>query len=213
MNAREEILGRVRAALRTARIPAEPPPPPPSSPLESAPSHEWRARFAAELRALGVALHEEASDAAVAERVVALIGTRRLLAWPDATLPPAVAARLAQLPAGQRLDLAAPRAALATAEVGLTAVDAAIAETGSLLLIAAHDRPRTPSLLPPLHVAIVRGSDLVPTLRAALAKLRHALPSAAALHRITGPSRTADIELQLTLGVHGPGALAVVLGP
>jgi L-lactate utilization protein LutC len=59
----------------------------------------------------------------------------------------------------------------------------------------------------------VRRADLVPNLRSALARVRGAIPSASAIHLVTGPSRSADIELQLTLGVHGPGELVVVLGP
>ena len=218
-SARDEILANVRAALRTARIPADTSTTPasaPRSPLESQPPAAWRARFLAELELLGVTVHEELDEIAVADRVVTLVGTRRLLAWPDAALPPAVAARLAELPAAQRLAAgaaAAPIAQLATAEIGLTTVDAAVAETGSLLLASSPDHPRTASMLPPLHVAIVRAHDLLPTFRAALARLRDRIPSASALHLITGPSRTADIELQLTLGVHGPGALVVVLGP
>lgn len=215
-SARDEILLNVRAALRTARIPADDSTTPasaPRSPLESQPPVAWRARFLAELALLGVTVHEAPDEIAVADRVVTLIGTRRLLAWPDPALPAAVAARLSLLPAGQRLAAAAPRSELATAEIGLTTVDAAVAETGSLLLVSSADHPRTASMLPPLHVAIVRGRDLLPTFRAALERLRDRIPLASALHLITGPSRTADIELQLTLGVHGPGALVVVLGP
>lgn len=212
-SARDEILGNVRTALRTARIPDEPVPPPLERAFESQPPSAWRARFIAELAKLGVTLHEEPDDTAIAARVRSIVGARRLLAWRDPALPAAVAAALRALPDGQRVDDRAPRAELAAAEVGLTAVDAVIAETGSLALVSAPDRPRTASLLPPLHVAIVRAGQIAPTFRVALARLRERFDRASALHLITGPSRTADIELQLTLGVHGPGALEVVLGP
>lgn len=210
-SARDEILANVRAALRTARIPDEPAPPPLARAFESQPPAAWRARFLAELQKLGVGVHEEPDDAAVAARVVSLVGAHRLLAWRDAALPAAVAAALRALPDGQRVDDRAPRAELAAAEVGLTAVDAAIAETGSLVLVSAPERPRTASLLPPLHVALVRAGQIAPTFRVALARLRDRFAASSALHLITGPSRTADIELQLTLGVHGPGVLEVVL--
>jgi len=213
VEAREEILGRVRAALRTARLPARPASlsPIPSS-LEAAPPETWRARFVAELRALEVAVHEEATPEAVRARVRTLVAGRRVRSWASAALPYDLGATLAEASASL-LDGAAERGALAAAEVGVTGVDAAIAETGSLALIAAPDRPRTASLLPPKHVAVVRRADLVPNLRSALARLRSAIPAASALHLVTGPSRSADIELQLTLGVHGPGELVVVLGP
>ncbi|MBM4016325.1 MAG: lactate utilization protein C, partial [Planctomycetes bacterium] len=107
----------------------------------------------------------------------------------------------------------APVAVLATAEVGLTGCDAAVAETGSLLLASTPERPRTASMLPHCHIAVVGTADLHATLHGALAAVRAVHPRASALHQITGPSRSADIELQLTLGVHGPGELIVVLSP
>ncbi len=210
MTARDEILGRVSAALRTARIPDEPLPPAVESSLEAAPPEQWRARFIAELHALNVAVHEELSAESVRARVTALLAGRSTLAWPDAALPYDLARALA---AGPRVALTASRAAQALAEVGVTGVDAAIAETGTLALVSSADHPRTASLLPPVHLAIVRTADLVPTLRTCFARLRDRIPSASAINFITGPSRTADIELQLTLGVHGPGELLVVLGP
>jgi L-lactate dehydrogenase complex protein LldG len=213
VGAREEILGRVRAALRTARLPARPAslPPIPSA-LEAAPPETWRARFVAELLALGVAVHEATTPEEVRELVRTRVAGRRVRSWARAALPYDLGATLAEASASL-LDGAAERAALAAAEVGVTGVDAAIAETGTLALIAAPDRPRTASLLPQTHVAVVRSADLVPNLRSALTRLRGAIPAASALQLVTGPSRSADIELQLTLGVHGPGELVVVLGP
>jgi hypothetical protein len=189
VDAREEILARVRASLRTARLPERPAalPPVPSS-LEAAAPEAWRARFRAQ------------------------VAGRRVRSWARASLPYECGATLTDA-AALVLDGAAERAALAAAEVGVTGVDAAIAETGSLVLVATPDHPRTASLLPPKHVALVRRADLVPNLRSALALLRASIPSASAVNLVTGPSRSADIELQLTLGVHGPGELVVVLGP
>jgi L-lactate dehydrogenase complex protein LldG len=172
-----------------------------------------RARFVAELDGLGVSVHDEPTADAAAGRVLALVGPRRLLAWEDAALPPSLAAALARLPPGQRIAPCAPLAEQASAEVGLTACDAAIAETGSLLLASAPGRPRTASMLPACHIAVVRDGDLHATLHGALAAVRAAHPHASGLHQITGPSRTADIELKLTLGVHGPGQVIVVLSP
>jgi L-lactate dehydrogenase complex protein LldG len=213
VDAREEILARVRASLRTARLPERPAalPPIPSS-LEAAAPEAWRARFVLELRALNVVVHEEATAEAVRARVRTHVEGRRVRSWARASLPYECGATLTEA-AALVLDGAAERAALAAAEVGVTGVDAAIAETGSLVLIATPGQPRTASLLPPKHVALVKGADLVPNLRVALARVRGAIPSASAIHLVTGPSRSADIELQLTLGVHGPGELVVVLGP
>jgi L-lactate dehydrogenase complex protein LldG len=97
----------------------------------------------------------------------------------------------------------------AQADVGITTVDAAIAETGTLLLTTAPGRPRVTSLLPTTHIALVRVGQLVPRLLDAWTLLG-ALPSAALF--VTGPSRTSDIENDLTIGVHGPAAVHVILG-
>jgi L-lactate dehydrogenase complex protein LldF len=93
--------------------------------------------------------------------------------------------------------------------VGVTGALAGIAETGSLVLVGGEGRPLTTSLLPEIHIAILRVSDLVPTLSDGL-HLPEIRPASSAVI-ITGPSRTADIEMTLTLGVHGPKELHVFL--
>jgi len=101
------------------------------------------------------------------------------------------------------------RETLLRAEVGVTAVDYALAETGTLVLAAGPGRPRGVSLLPRLHVALVRQSQLVPRMGFTWARYRQAMPSA--VHFITGPSRTSDIENDLSIGVHGPARVLVIL--
>lgn len=103
---------------------------------------------------------------------------------------------------------AALRAAAAGADAGIVWADWAVAETGTLALAAGPRRGRLVSLLPPCLVALVRETDIVPTLADGLARMR-SMP--AALNLITGPSRSADIEGDLALGVHGPGRVAVVI--
>ncbi len=95
------------------------------------------------------------------------------------------------------------------AQAGLTGVLRAIAETGSLLLPSGPGRPLGASLWPPIHLAVVRASQIVPRLEDALTDPRLTQGPAAVL--VTGPSRTADIEMTLTLGVHGPERLVVFL--
>ena len=92
---------------------------------------------------------------------------------------------------------------------GVTGVLIGIADTGSLVLAGGEGRPLTASLLPEIHIAILREAQIVPTLAEALAKPE--LHSAPAAVIITGPSRTADIEMTLTIGVHGPKELYVFL--
>ena len=93
--------------------------------------------------------------------------------------------------------------------VGVTGALAGIAETGSLVLVDGEGRPLTVSLLPEIHIAILRVSDLVPTLSDALRRPEIRTAQSAVI--ITGPSRTADIEMTLTIGVHGPKELHIFL--
>ena len=93
--------------------------------------------------------------------------------------------------------------------VGITGALVGIADTGSLLLVGGPGSPLTASLLPEIHVAILKTSALVPSLPDALGLSE--VREAAAGVIISGPSRTADIEMTLTIGVHGPGELIVFL--
>jgi len=97
--------------------------------------------------------------------------------------------------------------AVAEADLGITEADALIAASGTLVL-AAHSGARSVSLLPPVHVALVPAARAVPDLAAAL---RRAGRPDTCLTLVTGPSRTADIEKKLVVGVHGPCALHVVV--
>ena len=96
-------------------------------------------------------------------------------------------------------------------DVGLTTVQAAIAETGTLVLVSIHERHRLVSLVPPVHIAIVDASKICQTLADALTFIRKEKEISPAVTFITGPSRTADIELTLTIGVHGPQELYVIV--
>jgi L-lactate dehydrogenase complex protein LldG len=96
-------------------------------------------------------------------------------------------------------------------DVGISSAQAAIAETGTLILDSAHERNRLVSLVPPVHIAILDASRIVETLGEALALLRKDDEISPAVTFITGPSRTADIELTLAIGVHGPRELYVII--
>ena len=96
-------------------------------------------------------------------------------------------------------------------DVGITTAQAAIAETGTLVLDSARERHRLVSLVPPVHIAIVDASKIYPTLGETLSMLRNDKELSPAVTFITGPSRTADIELTLTIGVHGPQELYAII--
>lgn len=95
--------------------------------------------------------------------------------------------------------------ALAGCDLGITGADFALAETGTIGLLAGKNKPRAISLLPRVHLVIMHASVLVPDLHPIL----DAVKRSNYLVLITGPSRTADIELTVTLGVHGPRSLHV----
>ena len=102
------------------------------------------------------------------------------------------------------------------ATVGITGVDFALAETGSLVVTSGTEGAQLASLAPPVHVALYRRSQLVASLDEVLERLSVALaPEQAAPGRsvvfITGTSRTADIEQILIRGVHGPGEVHAIL--
>lgn len=106
------------------------------------------------------------------------------------------------------VELVSPNAskhALALCDLGITEADYLLPETGTLVLQSSAEKARAVSLLPRIHLAIIRPERLRADMHQvfAEAKNRHYLVF------ITGPSRTADIELTVTLGVHGPKKLYV----
>ena len=104
------------------------------------------------------------------------------------------------------------RSDLFACDLGITAAQWAIAETGTLVLESERERNRLASLVPPVHIAIIQAGRIRRTMSEVLKLISD---SEAGLSRaitfITGPSRTSDIELTLAIGVHGPGKLYVIV--
>ena len=96
-------------------------------------------------------------------------------------------------------------------DVGISNAQAGIAETGTIVIDSARERHRLVSLVPPVHIAIINASSIVETLGDALTLLQKDKEISPAITFITGPSRTADIELTLAIGVHGPRELYVIV--
>jgi L-lactate utilization protein LutC len=99
----------------------------------------------------------------------------------------------------------------ARSDIGLSTAESAIAETGSLVLTGGAGKGRTVTLLPPTYVALVPADRILRTVPEAIEKYAGGgtLPANLCFH--TGPSRSGDIEMTLTIGVHGPGDVHVVL--
>jgi L-lactate dehydrogenase complex protein LldG len=100
------------------------------------------------------------------------------------------------------------RERLAEAGVGVTGAIAAAAGSGSVGIVCGPRAPRATSLVPPAHICLVFRGTMVEDLAGALRRC-HELPSN--LVWVSGPSRSADLELVLTVGVHGPGSVDVIV--
>ena len=238
MTARDEVLAKIKNALggrdaahdggRVAGLRGGGEPSPSSTPALLSPQQvrldcdQQRPalveQFEAALLRVGGRFAVAASAQEVCERIAdiaAATRAKRAVGWQSALLERlGVAGRLAELgvdfTTAGRADKAAFVGEAAAAGLGITAVDYALADSGTLCLLAAKGQPRTASLLPPVHVAVLRPRQIIRGLDDLFALLpANELSSAVTL--ITGPSRTADIELTLVVGVHGPQQLHVIL--
>jgi len=236
-SARDAILSRLREALRTqAPLPhlkshaAAPVPAPTNglphlSVLPEQAARPWlpdggdtpAARLAiltenlGKLRAL---VHRVPDLAAAADLVGTLARERdwRQVAWHD---HPLVTPVRAGIPCST-LEIrpgAFDKSALEACDAGITACDALVAQTGSILVSSATCGGRALSILPHVHVVVATLDQIVATLGDALhdVRERHAGRLPSMLSFITGPSRTGDIERILVLGAHGPKELVVIL--
>ena len=223
IDGRRRMLDRVRRAAGSASLPAEPPAHP-GSPPDARPEGDLVEAFARECEAVGGRVHRAPHDAAAVATVADIVLRRvtdPVLTWSESsiglpglleTLRARGAKVLENLPLpGTGPGREAPLSALAACGVGITGADFGLAESGSVVLSTGPGRGRLASLLPPVHVAVLRASRVVWTLADAFARDADAAARASNLVVVTGPSRTADIEMTLTRGVHGPGELHVVL--
>ena len=210
--AKSEILARIGAALRGADRPTLPQ----LYKNQPIPPAERVRRFTSTLERVGGHVHrvsglDEAAD--VAQTLLHEAGVTRLLVS-DAPEARALAAGLSTRLAG--LECLAPsdaREKLFTAGAGLSTAQWGIAETGTLVLESAREQHRLASLVVPIHLALLRVELLLGTLGDTLAAVRAptGAPASRTITFVTGPSRTADIELELVVGVHGPKSLHVLL--
>jgi L-lactate dehydrogenase complex protein LldG len=97
-------------------------------------------------------------------------------------------------------------------DVGLTGCSYAIANTGTLVMLSDKSRGRSVSVLPSVHIALVRAGQIrrrMGEVLGDLQRIRHQMPSS--VHFISGPSRSSDIENDQSIGVHGPAAVYVLI--
>ncbi len=241
MSGREEMLERIRKALgragkhadRAPEIVATPPEEltgvmPPIAPENLVPKFEaelgkvsgctYRASTLHELEEIIRKILEESGATSVAisrNPLLSKLGlAERTRAWgKSATVWPE--ARDTSAP-GQASPLGELAVASFSATVGITGVDFALAETGSLVLSSLTEGSQLVSLAPPVHLALYRRNQVIGSLDDVLERLPVPRdPQAPAPGRsvviITGPSRTADIEQILIRGVHGPKEVHAIL--
>ena len=214
-SAREEILGTIRAALGGAgEAPADNRPMPMVrvadrlSPRTAGKPDDELEQALSEISSLGGLTRRLAHASEFGPALSELIRAEQVHSATLWQTPELQALGIADLLRGQSVEIVSPYAdshILAACDLGVTGVDAVLPEIGTLLLRSGPDRPRLVSLLPRVHLALVRPANLQADLRLALSEVKDAGYAVC----ITGPSRTADIELTVTIGVHGPKVLYV----
>jgi L-lactate utilization protein LutC len=207
---REYVLHKVRTALsRSAgQEPGEAPPVRIRIPkMEMA---DRMTRFCTALEALAGKTYRAQSPADAREYVASAIAGKSAVA---SNAPYLRECGIAELP-GVRTgitDRAELKDVCATADFGITSADYALADTGSLVMIASPRESRLVSLLPPAHIAVVPRERILTGLDELYTVVPKPADITSSMVLITGPSRTADIEQFLVRGVHGPGTIHVVL--
>jgi L-lactate dehydrogenase complex protein LldG len=226
---RDHMLAGIRASLEQSRAQladmaarASPAPPPFVHPAQD----DLPAQFAAELAKLEGYPHRCADDTQALDAIRVILQRHQatsVVAWDRAQIGlPGLDELLAEL--GARVlasdtigfERAARLQALEPVPICISGADAGIAESGTLVLRSGSGRGRLASLIAPVHIAVLRRTQIVRGLGAALTLLqeqhgRDLFVDSSNLTLISGPSRTGDIELTLTLGVHGPREIHVVL--
>jgi L-lactate utilization protein LutC len=186
-------------------------------PHESAPIEDPPARFLEELEALGGHGKRVESPEEAREYVLSLArdrGAELLIRW-DVEELEELGADAPLEEAGVEVvvwrDLDDFREVAARADIGLSTAEWAIADTASLVLTSGPGKGRTVTLLPPTYVAVVAAEKVLRTVPEAIEKYAGAegLPANVVFH--TGPSRSGDIEMEIFVGMHGPGDVHVVL--
>ena len=224
-SSRETILNK----LRSARRPFENAPPRPQTYLnvttqEDESPEALLARFTKELNALTGEVYAVEGDEAARDKVLEILAqfeAKSILAWDFTHIP--VAGLEAAIRA-QGIDIIQPDThddmrmellnASADAQVGLTGADAAAATTATLVFTTAPGKGRIPTVLAPVHLVVITLDQIVPRIESWIAAQRASglpLRDSANFCFVTGPSRTGDIEMQMVLGVHGPGKIRVVV--
>ena len=179
-------------------------------------------RFVSKYETLSGRVHIADGMASAAEAVLSVVVESRGTRLAAAELPEALVQALERRCDEAGVEFLKPPydgttlpGAIDAAQVGVSWAEFAVAEAGALVEFATNDATRLVSTLPRIHLGIVRAAQIKETLMEAGPRIREFMEiqrENATVTFISGPSRTADIEMRLTLGVHGPEmAHAVIL--
>ncbi len=172
--------------------------------------------FCDRLAGIDGVVHSNRDPVDVIAEVVRAHGARTYLSW-DSEWLPFDSSRLAPLGLDRIESAFEPGARSETqagymeVDLGITGAEAGFAESGSIVVRSGPGRPRMASLVAPVHVAVLERSAVYRSLAHWSTARADSISDAANVVFISGPSRTGDIEQELTLGVHGPKHLHVVL--
>ncbi len=207
---KEAILGSIRAALgRAADAPV--PVPPPARIVAPEVSQEARTtQFLEALDRLNANTFHASTPEEAISHVAGLLAGRAAIASNSPLLAELGIVSMPGVLSGV-MDLETLREEAEARPIGITSADYALADTGTLVMLASVAEARLVSLLPPIHIALVPREKLLSGLDELLERVPKPAAVSSSMVLITGPSRTADIEQILVRGVHGPGELHVVL--
>jgi len=215
---RDAFLARVRSGIARSTLP-DAPETDPGPLVPDLPAVDLVERFAAALETVSGTLHTGQGLAAL-DQIVDRYGPGPLLSWDGKELPIPGAEQHLIDSGCSRVDGVVPSAADGRLDhqrgsfdvkYGLTGAEAAFAETGSIVIRSGPGRPRMASLIPLIHIVLLRADRIRRSPMHWLAAPESDAAGAANVVYITGPSRTADIEQQINLGVHGPRELHIIL--
>jgi L-lactate dehydrogenase complex protein LldG len=209
-SAREEILSKARAALgRRADSPIAPAPASARvAPRVAGDTNSEIEMLLSEIAKLGGTTRRVSRKSGLKDALRQLVETeaiKKATLWQTQEIDELWIEELLRALGVEIISPHSDKYALAECDLGVTSVDSALPETGTLLLRSSPERPRLVSLLPRVHLAILSPSALRADVSPALAQVK----GEGYWIFITGPSRTSDIELTMTIGVHGPKALHV----
>jgi len=211
--ARDRILARLRSAPRGDAPRPEPEPQPPADRR----ARIERLRGLLESMRAEVRLVPEPGWIAALQDVLRARGITTLLYAPETPLGRAIAAAWSAAPQGlpELVPYTEPVEAFKDRvfglDAGITSAAGAVADTGAIFLRSAADEPRLMSLVPPVHIAVLRADAVYGSLTEAMQAGRWAEDMPSNMILVSGPSKTADIELVLAFGVHGPKELIVLI--